>query len=271
MDILNWVYLLKNKLVKTTVQDPTQDLVVLGGKVSYAKRGDKYQSYGMTVQDFTNQLDLDRLTAGTRELVLDSTGTLTLNTGDLTIQTDPLLGDDIFILATDRAEVRGGDKLLNANSIGGSARLIAGDGSYSDGITDAGDGGSIRVYAGDAGTSVAGNQADGGTVAIRGGYTTTAAIPGGKIEIEGGQSASGGEGKIEIGSLNTFIFNPNLSTLSFPLTLLANLGLAAASSGARAIIYDSTVTASGNFGAIVVGGGTDIVPVFSNGTNWLIG
>jgi len=52
MDILNWVYLLKNKLVKTTVQDPTQDLVILGGNVTYAKRGDKYQSYGMTVADF---------------------------------------------------------------------------------------------------------------------------------------------------------------------------------------------------------------------------
>ena len=52
MDILNWVYLLKNKLVKTTVQDPEKDLLVLGNNVSYVKRGDKYQSYGMTVQDF---------------------------------------------------------------------------------------------------------------------------------------------------------------------------------------------------------------------------
>ena len=271
MDILNWLYLRKEQLIKTTVNNPATDLLVLGAEVPLTKRGDGYQSYGMTVEDFTNQLDLDRLTAGTRELVLDNNGDLTLNTGDLTIQTDPLLGDDIFILATDRAEVRGGDKLLNTNSTGGHARLIAGEGSYSDGITDAGDGGSIRVYAGDAGTSVAGNQADGGTVAIRGGYTTTAAIPGGRVDIEGGQSVSGGEGKIYIGGLNTFEFNPNLSTLSFPLTLLANLGLAAASSGARAIIYDSTVTASGNFGAIVVGGGTDIVPVFSDGTNWLIG
>lgn len=52
MDILNWVYLLKNKLVKTIVQDPTQDLVILGNNVTFAKRGDKYQSYGMTVEDF---------------------------------------------------------------------------------------------------------------------------------------------------------------------------------------------------------------------------
>ena len=52
MDILNWVYLLKSKLIKTTVQDPEKDLIVLGNNVSWAKRGDKYQSYGMTVQDF---------------------------------------------------------------------------------------------------------------------------------------------------------------------------------------------------------------------------
>jgi len=52
MDILNWVYLLKNKLVKTTVQDPAQDLLVIGNNVTFAKRGDKYQSYGMTVEDF---------------------------------------------------------------------------------------------------------------------------------------------------------------------------------------------------------------------------
>jgi hypothetical protein len=55
MDILNWLYLAKNKLVKTTVQDPTQDLVILGSNASFAKRGDKYQSYGMTVSDFTSQ------------------------------------------------------------------------------------------------------------------------------------------------------------------------------------------------------------------------
>lgn len=52
MDILNWIYLIKKKLTRTTVQDPQKDLVIIGGNVSYAKRGDKYQSYGMTVEDF---------------------------------------------------------------------------------------------------------------------------------------------------------------------------------------------------------------------------
>lgn len=78
MDILNWVYLLKNKLVKRTVQNPEQDLLVLGSKVTYAKRGDKYQSYGMTVQDFIGS----GLIANTAHYELDITVTnvVTVNT-----------------------------------------------------------------------------------------------------------------------------------------------------------------------------------------------
>jgi len=268
MDILNFISWLKGgRLVKTV--DPAQTLVPVATRDS--KRDDAWLTNAMTVQDFANNLDLDRLTAGTRELVLDSNGDLTLNTGDLTIQTDPLLGDDIFIIATDRAEVRGGDKLLNANNTGGGARLLAGDGSDSDGIADAGDGGTIRVYAGDAGNSLLGNQATGGTVDIGGGYTTLVAAPGGPVDIKGGSSASGIEGNVYIGSLNTFTFNANINTLSFPMTPLVNLGLATASTGARAMINDSTVVASGNFGAIAVSGGGNVVPVFSDGADWLIG
>jgi hypothetical protein len=37
------------------------------------------------------------------------------------------------------------------------------------------------------------------------------------------------------------------------------------------MIADSTAFASGNFGVQAVGGGANIVPVFSDGTNWLLG
>jgi hypothetical protein len=268
MDILNFINWLRGgRLVKTV--DPAQALVPVATRDG--KRDDAWITNAMTVEDLANNLDLDRLTAGTRELVLDSNGDLTLNTGDLTIQTDPLLGDDIFIRATDRVEVRGGDKLLNANNTGGSARLLAGDGSDSDGATDAGDGGSVRVYGGDAGNSLSGNQATGGTVDIRGGYTTLSATAGGTVYVTGGNSADGIEGSVVIGNINAFIFDSNSSTLTFPLTGLAGLGLASVSFGTRAMINDSTVVASGNFGAIAVGGGANIVPVFSDGTDWLIG
>jgi len=39
----------------------------------------------------------------------------------------------------------------------------------------------------------------------------------------------------------------------------------------RSFVSDATVAASGNFGAIVAGGGTNNVPVYSDGTNWRIG
>lgn len=56
MDILNWLYLVKNKFTRTTIENPATDLVVLGADVSYAKRGDKYQNYTMTAGDFSNSV-----------------------------------------------------------------------------------------------------------------------------------------------------------------------------------------------------------------------
>lgn len=39
----------------------------------------------------------------------------------------------------------------------------------------------------------------------------------------------------------------------------------------RAVVTDSTVVATGNFGAAVTGGGTNQVPVHYDGTAWRIG
>lgn len=47
-------------------------------------------------------------------------------------------------------------------------------------------------------------------------------------------------------------------------------GLPAGTIGERTYVTDSTVAASGNFGATVVGGGSNTVPVFFDGTNWII-
>lgn len=51
MDILNWLRIKKQQLIRTTLDSP-QDLVVLGADVSFEKRGDKYQSYAMPAEDF---------------------------------------------------------------------------------------------------------------------------------------------------------------------------------------------------------------------------
>ena len=52
MDILNWLYLAKNKFVRTTLSS-TKDLMIFGAKVGFSKRGDKYQNYAMSAEDFT--------------------------------------------------------------------------------------------------------------------------------------------------------------------------------------------------------------------------
>jgi hypothetical protein len=55
MDILNWLYLAKNKFVRTTIDNP-KDLMIFGAKVGFDKRGDLYQNYAMSVEDFANSL-----------------------------------------------------------------------------------------------------------------------------------------------------------------------------------------------------------------------
>lgn len=53
---------------------------------------------------------------------------------------------------------------------------------------------------------------------------------------------------------------------------VANLPAAATEgAGARAAVSDATQTLTAGIGAIVAGGGANIVPVFCDGTNWRIG
>lgn len=51
MDILNWLRIKKENLIRTTLDSP-KDLLVFGADVSFQKRGDKYQSYAMPAEDF---------------------------------------------------------------------------------------------------------------------------------------------------------------------------------------------------------------------------
>lgn len=48
MDILNWLYLAKNKFVRTAVSS-TKDLMIFGAKVGTSKRGDLYQNYTVPI------------------------------------------------------------------------------------------------------------------------------------------------------------------------------------------------------------------------------
>ena len=55
MDILNWLYLAKNKFVRTTPSS-NKDFMVFGAKVGTTKRGDLYQNYAMSIEDFAASL-----------------------------------------------------------------------------------------------------------------------------------------------------------------------------------------------------------------------
>jgi hypothetical protein len=77
MDILNWLGIKKQNLIRTTLDSP-QDLLVLGADVSFQKRGDKYQSYAIPAKDFIEA----GLIANTAHYELDiaATSVVTVNT-----------------------------------------------------------------------------------------------------------------------------------------------------------------------------------------------
>jgi len=56
-----------------------------------------------------------------------------------------------------------------------------------------------------------------------------------------------------------------------PTTVGALTAAATVGAGTKAFVTDSTSTLSSHHGQAVVGGGTNFVPVFSDGTNWIVG
>lgn len=51
MDILNFLFLKKQDLIRTEANDAKTDLLVLGASVSQTKRDDQYQTYGLPLTD----------------------------------------------------------------------------------------------------------------------------------------------------------------------------------------------------------------------------
>jgi hypothetical protein len=279
MDILNFISWIRGGRYITSV-DSTKTLVPVAVKDD--KRDDSYLACAITVQNLATSLGADRLIAGTKEVVLtDNAGdaTLTFSPGNAVIQTSSpgddlfirtLNGDDIILQSGDDIRLEGDQGLFDDEAEGGDINLFAGDGS--DGNTqNAGDGGDVRIEAGDAGNSNSGSQAFGGFVTIRAGYTTEPGLPGGDISLEAGSSNSGLFGDVVVAGNFTWVFSTKDATLRFPAVTLATLPNPAGVPGARAVIADSNAPAPGNFGAIAATGGSAIVPVFSDGVNWLIG
>jgi hypothetical protein len=57
MDILNFLYLKTQGLVKTTANNAETDLIVLGANVGFQKRDDQYQTYAMPLSDAVASAD----------------------------------------------------------------------------------------------------------------------------------------------------------------------------------------------------------------------
>jgi hypothetical protein len=68
----------------------------------------------------------------------------------------------------------------------------------------------------------------------------------------------------ELDALSDSYAGPNIT----PPVSLANL---TAISGARAFVNDGNLVATGNFGLQIGSGGSNVVPVWSDGANWFIG
>lgn len=74
---------------------------------------------------------------------------------------------------------------------------------------------------------------------------------------------SGGEGPL------SWNFTPQAALLC-PVFNLGDLP-SPTTAGYRAMVNDANLAASGNFGAVVSSGGSNVVPVFSDGSDWRIG
>jgi len=239
----------------------------------------------------------DKLVADTTELTLNSSGNLSLNTGNLAISSPGntninTLGDaTIFALdevrldATNAFRVDTKEVVIRAynlinisdivkpfDSMTGGTLVSINAGQGADGTANSAPGGNVQIFAGAGGGVVGGPGFPGlgGSVIIQAGYTHRLGSAGGEVYIRGGTGVSNIEGLIYIGDNLAWRFNPNTGAVQCPIVSLGTLG-SATPAGKRAMIDDSTVAASGNFGAIAAGGGSNTVPVFSNGTNWLIG
>jgi hypothetical protein len=71
MDILNWLYIKSQQLIRTKANDPNSDLLVLGANVGFNKRDDQYQTYAMPLKDAVQS----GCTGNTKHYELDITAT----------------------------------------------------------------------------------------------------------------------------------------------------------------------------------------------------
>ena len=77
----------------------------------------------------------------------------------------------------------------------------------------------------------------------------------------------------ELGSVSVIgnVTAGNITTTGRVISTPAMLANLTAVAGARAFVNNANLAAAGNFGAQVGSGGSNVVPVWSDGSNWYIG
>ena len=145
-----------------------------------------------------------------------------------------------------------------------SGNVFGGDLFLDSGAGGTGDGGDIYITGG-AGNA---NVGEGGRIYITGGGGNI----GGDIDIVGGSSTQNPPdgGNVRIQSASYIWRFDNVGVATSPVLTYANLS-AATIAGKRAFISDANLVAAGNFGNAVSGGGSNTVPVYSDGSVWRIG
>lgn len=78
MDILNWLFIKREKLIRTTANNADTDLIAVGANVGFQKRGDEYQTYAMPIKDLVASGDVAN--TGSYELDLAVTNVVTVTT-----------------------------------------------------------------------------------------------------------------------------------------------------------------------------------------------
>jgi hypothetical protein len=112
------------------------------------------------------------------------------------------------------------------------------------------------------------NSALTGNVAIVGGGGAPLQAGGSNTQVQfNNGGALDGDSDFTYDNVNNILTVPFV-TLS--VVAYANLP-AATTSGRKAFINNANLAAAGNFGSLVSGGGSNTVPVYSDGTNWRIG
>jgi hypothetical protein len=95
MDILNWLYLRKEQLIRTTANNPETDLIAIGADVTFAKRDDKYKTYAMPIKDLSVAGDVANTAYYTVDLNTTSVVNVTTQKGVIEITMDNTIADPL--------------------------------------------------------------------------------------------------------------------------------------------------------------------------------